>query len=257
MTCDSTARKHFKMQARQDIRMAFWPAMGAVLIYLLPVSLIGMIYALVTQSFGDTLSPDELSRMLSYSVIYLIAIVFVASPLQYGLWRFATARAHGQIASPWLVVSCFSEGRLYVTSLKLMLGIFLRSLGWMLLLSAAIVVATLLTVVLPVIGIIAYIAIIPLSVFIYAKIRRYDAAYVAMSVTPHASVWEALKACEPIFKGHLWELIVFDLSFLLWELFGAITLGVGYIYVTAYMYIAFIHYFDHLCGLRIPSDETH
>ncbi len=257
MAVDSATRKQLKMHARQDIRMAFWPAMAAVLVYLLPVTLIGIIYTLVMQGFGDTFSVEELSSALGYSVLYLIATVFIASPLQYGLWRYMTARAHGQIVSPWMVISCFSEGRLYITSIKLMLGIFIRSLGWMLLLFAAILAAALLTVFGFKIGIIVNIAVIPLSVFVYAKIRRYDAAYVAMSMTPDASVWEALKACGPIFKGHLWELVVFDLSFLLWDLLGAITLGIGSVYVTAYTYIAFAHYFDHLCGLRIAPEQTH
>ena len=41
---------------------------------------------------------------------------------------------------------------------------------------------------------------------------------------------------------------MFDLSFILWLLFGAVTCGIGMIYVDAYTEIAFVHYFDALCG---------
>ena len=46
--------------------------------------------------------------------------------------------------------------------------------------------------------------------------------------------------------------MVFDLSFLLWNCLTAITFGVVGLYVIPYQEIAFVHYFDALCG-RTPE----
>ena len=156
-----------------------------------------------------------------------------------------------------MVVSCFMSGRKYLTSIKLELGILLYSLGWAVLLSVAIVLVALLALtgsaMLLVLGVI--VVIIPLTLLVTVKVRRYDGAYICMIDTPDAGVMQAIRSCAPIFKNHNWELLVFDLSFILWILLGAVTFGIGMIYVDAYTEIAFVHYFDALCG-RKPQPDT-
>ncbi|MGM9631322.1 DUF975 family protein [Butyricicoccus sp.] len=254
MIYDASARKQYKAQARADIRAQFWPTMLTVVLEMVPIWLIAMISQVGANALeGNT---ENIGLYLNCMMLYLLATVFIAAPLQFGAKHYFVARARGQEASPMMVVSCFMSGKKYLTSIKLELGILLYSLGWAVLLSVAIVLVALLALAgfaMLVLGVI--VAIIPLSLLVTVKVRRYDGAYICMIDTPDASVMQAIRSCAPIFKNHNWELLVFDLSFILWMLLGMITFGIGMIYVDAYTEIAFVHYFDALCG-RKPQPDT-
>lgn len=255
MIYDASARKQYKAQARADIRARFWPTMLTVVLEMVPIWLIAMISQVGANALeGNT---ENIGLYLNCMMLYLLATVFIAAPLQFGAKHYFVARARGQETSPMMVVSCFMSGRKYLTSIKLELGILLYSLGWAVLLSVAIVLVALLTLtgsaMLLVLGVI--VVIIPLTLLVTVKVRRYDGAYICMIDTPDAGVMQAIRSCAPIFKNHNWELLVFDLSFILWILLGAVTFGIGMIYVDAYTEIAFVHYFDALCG-RKPQPDT-
>lgn len=249
MIYNASARKQYKAQAREDIRARFWPTMLTVVLEVVPVVLISMIYEVGTQAISGDINSANMGLYFNCMLIYLLATVLIAVPLEFGAKHYFVAQARGQEASPMLVVSCFMSGKNYLTSIKLALGILLYSLGWVVLLSVAIVLIALVALIgsapLVMIGVVL---LIPLSMLITVKVRRYDGAYICMIDTPDASVMQAIRSCAPIFKNHNWELMVFDLSFILWLLFGAVTCGIGMIYVDAYTEIAFVHYFDALCG---------
>lgn len=256
MTYRPDLRQQYKAQARMRIKENFWPTIGAALIALVPTLLISLIMESATGNLSDTPTIDEILRMYRTLGIYLLAVLFIGCPIQFGAKQYYIARARGQQASAWTVVSCFSSGKKYLTSIKLQLCILVRSLGWMVLLIAYTFATVLLTLYSVVFGVIAIIGMIPLSCLISVKVRRYDGAFICMTDTPDASVWKATGACAPIFRDHNWELFVFDLSFILWILLAVVTLGIGSLYVVPYQEIAFVNYFDALCNRDATAENN-
>lgn len=260
MIYDSQLRKQYKAQARADIKAAFWPTMGAVFLFMLPTVLITIIYQIVLDGTTNTDVMASIGQIYGALGIYLLAILFIVTPIQFGAKHYFVARARGEQASPTLVFSCFADGKKYLTSIKVVLCILARSIGWILLLVAVSVVVTV-AMIFTAIGdmdsvalstrakiliVMYFIVLIVISMFISVKIRRYDGSYIRMIDAPDASVWAATGSCVPVFKKHNWELLMFDLSFLLWSLLSVITFGIVGIYTTAYMEISFVHYFDAL-----------
>ncbi|MDO5785411.1 MAG: DUF975 family protein [Eubacteriales bacterium] len=241
-------RQQYKAHARARIRENFWPTIGAALLALVPMFLISLIMEAGTYNLSDTPTLAELARLYRTLGIYLLAVLLIGSPIQFGAKQYYIARARGQQTSAWTVVSCFSSGKKFITSIKLQLCIIVRSLGWLVLLFVSIFAAAMLLILVPVLGVIAMIALIPLACLISVKIRRYDGAFICMTDTPDASVWQATGSCVPIFRDHNWELLVFDLSFILWQLLAVVTLGIGALYVVPYQEMTFVNYFDALCN---------
>lgn len=268
MIYDARARKDYKAQARADIRKKFWPTIGAVILASIPLILMSVIMAIGMDgldSLSDTASFNTVlatyGKLAKYGALYAVIYFFVGSPITFGAKHYYVSRARGEDSTVVLIFQPFTSGKSYLTSLKLSLSIFIRSLGWLIVTYAVMLVGLI-----PLVssafsdsdalfGILLFLYIIVICVvaaWASVKIRRYDGAYICMIDTPDASVWQATGACAKIFKNHNWELFVFDLSFLLWECLAAITCGIVGLYVTPYQEIAFIHYFDALCG-RTPE----
>lgn len=268
MIYDARARKDYKAQARADIRKKFWPTIGAVILASIPLMLMSVIMAIGMDgldSLNDASGFDAVlaayGKLAKYGALYAVIYFFVGSPITFGAKHYYVSRARGEDSTIGLIFQPFTSGKSYLTSLKLTLSIGIRSLGWLVITYAIILVGLI-----PLVssafsdsdmlfGVLLFLYIIVICVvaaWASVKIRRYDGAYICMIDTPDASVWQATGACAKIFKNHNWELFVFDLSFLLWEFLAAITCGIVGLYVTPYQEIAFIHYFDALCG-RTPE----
>lgn len=271
MIYDARARKDYKAQARADIRKKFWPTIGAVILASIPLMLMSVIMAIGMDgldSLNDASGFDAVlsaySKLAKYGALYAVIYFFVGSPITFGAKHYYVSRARGEDSTIGLIFQPFTSGKSYLTSLKLSLSIGIRSLGWLVITYAIILVGLI-----PLVssafsdsdalfGVLLFLYIIVICVvaaWASVKIRRYDGAYICMIDTPDASVWQATGACAKIFKNHNWELFVFDLSFLLWEFLAAITCGIVGLYVTPYQEIAFIHYFDALCGRTAEPTE--
>ena len=253
MVYDAQLRKQFKRAARISLAQAFWPAMGAVLLVMLPSFLLSIIYQRgVTGNSG---------QIVTVMLIYVLALIFVVVPLSFGAMHYYVARARGQLAPVSTVFICFGDGMQYKNSLKLCAAIFGRSILWALLegvvagVWAAVLVVTVWEPYFsksPVAGVsillllAATLAMIVVSIFISVKIRRYDGAYIRLIDDPTLSAWQATGECADTFRGHNWELMMFDLSFIPWMLLGIINFGIGMIYLEVYLNMAFVNYFDAL-----------
>lgn len=271
MIYDARARKDYKAQARADIRKKFWPTIGAVILASIPLILMSIIMAIGMDgldSLNDASGFDAVlsayGKLAKYGALYAVIYFFVGSPITFGAKHYYVSRARGEDSTVGLIFQPFTSGKSYLTSLKLTLSIGIRSLGWLILTYAVMLVGLI-----PLVssafsdsdmlfGVLLFLYIVVVCViaaWASVKIRRYDGAYICMIDTPDASVWQATGACAKIFKNHNWELFVFDLSFFLWECLTAITFGIVGLYVTPYQEIAFIHYFDALCGKTAEPTE--
>ena len=85
MAYDAQLRKQFKRAARISLAQAFWPAMGAVLLVMLPSFLLSIIY-----QRGVTGNPGQIVTVM---LIYVLALIFVVVPLSFGAMHYYVARA--------------------------------------------------------------------------------------------------------------------------------------------------------------------
>lgn len=98
-------------------------------------------------------------------------------------------------------------------------GRFLRYVGGMLLMGVYVVLWTLLLIIPGIIKAIAY-SLVPYILKDY----------------PELSVNQAIKLSVKMMKGHKMRYFLLTLSFIGWGLLGILTLGIGYIWLTPYMY---------------------
>lgn len=257
MMYDADLRRTFKSEARESIHEQFWPTMGATVLSIVPATLLSIIFQLRLPNLTGEESLQWVlytcAMVLGFSVIYLLVQLFVLIPIHFGAMHYYTYRARGQEASPYLVFGCFGDGKAYINSLKIALSIFVRSLGWIVLFIAAVVAYMVLLFSLDsfsglfaLMTFVEAILLIALACLVNVKVRRYDGSYIRMIDDPDMSAWEATGACAQTFEGHNFELFVFDLSFLLWDIGTALTCGILGVYTTPYNTMSFVNYFDAL-----------
>jgi len=90
---------------------------------------------------------------------------------------------------------------------------------------------------------------------------KYSMVYYILADNPQIGVFEAIRESKRITDGHKWELFVLYLSFLGWMILGAITFGVGYLYVTPYMTTTIANFYDKIKGEPVnenpfPNNEV-
>ena len=76
----------------------------------------------------------------------------------------------------------------------------------------------------------------------------YSMAPFLLVENPGMTPSEAITASKEMMDGHKWELFCLDFSFLGWRLLGALTFGIGALFVTPYMnaaYAAFYRQISH------------
>ena len=93
------------------------------------------------------------------------------------------------------------------------------------------------------------------------KTYAYSMAYYVMMDHPDYDWRRSLQESEQLMKGHKWELFILDLSFIGWLIVGSFCLGIGTLWVTAYMSAARAQFYQELIGYdpvynQQPEDNT-
>lgn len=76
---------------------------------------------------------------------------------------------------------------------------------------------------------------------------KYAMAPFIMAENPEMTASEAITASKDLMDGHKWELFCLNFSFIGWELLGAITFGIGALFVAPYMNAAYAAFYRNLC----------
>ena len=84
--------------------------------------------------------------------------------------------------------------------------------------------------------------IVPGIIFAYS----FSMVYFVMNDHPGLSPMEAIKESYRLMKGHRWQLFCLTLSFIGWALLGALCLGIGSLWATAYLETATAVFYDEL-----------
>lgn len=77
---------------------------------------------------------------------------------------------------------------------------------------------------------------------------RYRMAPYLLADNPDIGIWEALGKSKEMMQGHKGELFVLDLSFIGWGLLAGLTWGIGTLWLTPYMEMTYVNYYDALQG---------
>ena len=194
-------------------------------------AMIALIYmavaALITYVTSGNPDESDPSKWLLSLATQLLASIVILYPLQVGF------------AMVWLKLARTGSG----PELKPLLGGFTRryhksAMGTLLLMQIYTVLWTLLLIVPGIIKSIEY----AMTPFIMVE-------------HPHLSATEAIQASRDMMDGHKWELFVLSLTFIGWEILGALTCGIGLLWVTPYKnaaYAAFYRSFQE----TIPPRDT-
>ena len=245
-------RKQVKARSKEQVTEHLGRCIGVNVLFALPLILILIIWMfivfapLLRLSFmGAAPSPAQVSGALVNlygSYFLLIALMFfVAGPLTYGMQKFYIGLSRGEEPGVSILFRPFTSLRSYWTGVKMSACLALRGWLWMLaptvIYTVVLVAATISEAmrqsqmygrgygfdttggagagaVVLVASILFIIAVLILSV----KVGTYMAGYALVHEDERRGVWAATREGSRAFKGHLFQLCVFYLSFLGWYL---------------------------------------
>ena len=85
------------------------------------------------------------------------------------------------------------------------------------------------------------------------KAISYSQATMIMLENPDMDIMTAIKESQKMMDGHKMEYFVLDLSFILWILLIAVTFGIASLWVTPYMQITMVNYYN---ALKNPNQSS-
>lgn len=78
------------------------------------------------------------------------------------------------------------------------------------------------------------------------KAISYSMSFYILAENPEITAKEALERSKMMMEGHKKEFFILMLSFILWDLLGAITCGIAFIYVAPYQSATFANYYNKI-----------
>ena len=75
---------------------------------------------------------------------------------------------------------------------------------------------------------------------------RYSMVFYILSDSPEISAMEALNKSKEMMIGFKWKLFCLHLSFIGWALLGILTIGIGYLWLTPYIYGSVANFYENL-----------
>ena len=186
-------------------------------------ALIVLVFSLLSaavEGFGFMFDGD------AFSLIGSIVFIIVSGPLTYGFYNVFTKINRGKKADVGDLFIGFNED----TGNKINAGvsIYIYTFLWSLLF------------------------LIPGIVASYS----YSMTYYIMIDNPKLSSKEAITKSKEMMRGHKMQLFMLDLSFIGWIILGILSLGIGLIWVYAYMQAAHARFYEALAGVPSQSEET-
>ena len=233
-------RMQSKAEAKARIGEAFWPTFAAGALYVLPITALTMLSMLLP--FVMEKYPIWLD-----AVLYALELVFVA-PLGYGFGLYCVGRSRGAQVSAFALFEPLGSVRSYGRALGVSLSMSIRLLP----LTA---IRLLLIYAVPtgaVFSAIADVLILFVSLAESCLQLAMSAAYNLIYDDAALGSWRAVGEGLALYRGRLFSVFSFLLSFFGWAILASLSMGVLLPYVTAYQNVAFARMTDHL---RYPEQD--
>lgn len=80
------------------------------------------------------------------------------------------------------------------------------------------------------------------------KVFSYAMTPFILADDPNLTANQAITRSRHLMNGHKWELFVLSLTFIGWEILGALTLGIGMLWVTPYKNAAYAAFYRQIAG---------
>ena len=231
-------RKECKRKCKAHVAAHLGSCIGANVLYSLPIILLMLIvyltmfgssFALLVAGADESAVAQAMLRGTGSGLFTAVLLLLVVSgPLTFGLMRFYTDLTRGGRPGAGAVLQPITSGASLWTGIRMSFCLFLRSLMWtvpptILLTIGAVAVSAMsfmtgstdsMTG-----GLIALYAVYGLvSFLINIKLMTYSAGWVVLHDNEQYGVWNATRDASAVFRGRFSALLIFELSFLGWDL---------------------------------------
>ena len=162
----------------------------------------------------------NLCRLVPF--IGVIAGILIAGPLALSSALLWLAYARGQETPPATIFRGFDN---FLNAFIAYLLIFIFTLLW--------------TMLLIVPGIMAYLS--------------YYMTFFIMADDPNIKPREAIRKSRAMMQGHRTKLFFLSLRFIGWDILGLLTLGIGFFWITPYLYVSFAKFYEDIKNAVEPT----
>jgi len=73
---------------------------------------------------------------------------------------------------------------------------------------------------------------------------RYSMSFYILADNPNMGIMEALNASKEMMRGNKWKFFCLNLSFIGWAILGALSCGIGYLWLLPYIEVTIIAFYD-------------
>ena len=190
---------------------------------------------------------DETAIGSLLNLVYIICEV----PLVFGIsYAFIKLKRNEEVkAFDYITLGFSNFGRAWKISLRTVLKTIIPLIIYILVLTVSIVLLIMSTylgdvpIIITILGIIATVFTI---VWLYGVILLYSlTTYIAYD-NPNMSSLEVVNESAKMMKGNRWKIFLLVLSFIGWAILSIFTLGIGYIWLTPYMMVSQVCFYENL-----------
>ena len=243
-TFTSATRKEIKREMKARVKENLGRCIGIQLLYFVPyVLLMILLYATIFGKafalFANGVAPDDYQLMMAVSQglntvwIVLFLMLAITGPLQFGMMHFYAGLSRGEEhTGVSLLFHPFTSLRSFWAGIRMAFPLWLRSIIWsigptiiysILLLSVTfVIVPTSAEAAYSAIAVILEIIYTLIMVAVQVKVQSYNAGWLLLVDDESRGAWAASREAAEVFRGKLWKLFVFFLSFIGWYLLIAV-----------------------------------
>ncbi|GLX70292.1 DUF975 family protein [Paenibacillus glycanilyticus] len=80
----------------------------------------------------------------------------------------------------------------------------------------------------------------------------YSQAYYILQDNPDIGALEAIRRSKQLMKGRKWKFFVLNLTFIGWALLALLTFGIGFLWLSPYIFVTQAHFYDEITGRTTP-----
>ena len=84
----------------------------------------------------------------------------------------------------------------------------------------------------------------------------YFLVFYILSDNPELSAMDALKESKKMMYGYKWKLFCLQLSFIGWGILSTLTIYIGYLWLSPYMYSSFANFYENLKTKNLNENHT-
>lgn len=250
--------KDFKNLSLNQLKGKWWPVIGALFVATLLIfvaSYIAQLPTIITGTsfFHDASAPIAISLLLLNVLVWLVYLA-VTGCITFGIAKYMLHFVRTGVSDMRLICSGFSFGgktiiRSTLVVILMSLFIFLWWLipGILIGLGMIFIVPNVTHGIAILLGVLAAIVLFIIVVIVGL---RYSQAYYVLADDKDISAYGAIKKSSEIMKGHKGQLFCLGLSFIGWIILGALTLGIGFIFLMPYMEAAYTNFYEYLRGIN-------